>query len=195
MINKKETFITIINKYDGTVGYDIPDLGIHRDFYPREKKEISYQELEKLSYIPGGETILREYLEITDSEIASKILHFEPQPEYYYSTEDIINLMKNGTLDQFLDCLDYAPEVVKDTIKELAVNLPLNDVAKRDAIKDKLGLDVSKAIEIKNTKTEYELEKDQNDNNKQNKNSGRRTTKPNVQKLTPTGRRYVPDNK
>ena len=195
MINKKETFITIINKYDGTVGYDIPDLGIHRDFYPREKKEISYQELEKLSYIPGGETILREYLEITDSEIASKILHFEPQPEYYYSTEDIINLMKNGTLDQFLDCLDYAPEVVKDTIKELAVNLPLNDVAKRDAIKDKLGLDVSKAIEIKNTKTEYELEKSQNDNNKQNKNSGRRTTKPNVQKLTPTGRRYVPDNK
>ena len=195
MINKKETFITVINKYDGTVGYDVPDLGIHRDFYPKEKKEISYQELEKLSYVPGGETILREYLEITDNEVASKILHFEPQPEYYYSTEDIINLMKNGSLDQFLDCLDYAPEVVKDTIKDIAVNLPLNDVAKREAIMKKLGFNVTKAIEVKNTKTEYELEKNQQNNDKQVKNNGRRTAKPIIQKPTPTGKRYVPDNK
>jgi len=39
--------------------------------------------------------------------------------------------MKTGSLDEFLDCLDFAPEGVTDLIKTLAVELPLNDVAKR----------------------------------------------------------------
>jgi hypothetical protein len=60
--------------------------------------------------------------------------------------------MVTGTLDQFLDCLDFAPESVKEMIKDMAVDLPLNDIKKREAILDKLGFDVSKAISIKNTK-------------------------------------------
>ena len=122
MIDEKEKKVVVINKFGGTVGYDIPDLNIHRDFFPKERKEISFQELLRLSYVPGGETILRQYLEITDAEVASKILHFEPQPEYYYSIEDVIKLMKEGTLEQFLDCLDFAPQVIKDAIKDAAVN-------------------------------------------------------------------------
>ena len=31
--------------------------------------------------------------------------------------------MTTGSLDQFLDCLDFAPSVVKDMIKDLAVEL------------------------------------------------------------------------
>jgi len=62
--------------------------------------------------------------------------------------------MQTGSLDEFLDCLDFAPDVVKDMIKDISVTLPLNDVAKRDAIKEKLNFDVARAIEIKNTKTD-----------------------------------------
>lgn len=62
----KNTLIKVVNKYSGVVGYGIPDLMLHRKFFPGETKEITYEELEKLSYQPGGETILREYLEITD---------------------------------------------------------------------------------------------------------------------------------
>ena len=57
--------------------------------------------------------------------------------------------MKTGSLDEFLDCLDFAPEGVKDLIKNLAVDLPLNDVAKREAIFNKLGFNVDNAIRIK----------------------------------------------
>jgi len=39
--------------------------------------------------------------------------------------------MTTGSLDEFLDCLDFAPEGVKDLIKTLSVELPLNDVSKR----------------------------------------------------------------
>ena len=34
----KNTMITVVNKYGGTVGYTVEDLGIKRTFYPNEKK-------------------------------------------------------------------------------------------------------------------------------------------------------------
>lgn len=151
MINK-DTKVNVVNKFNGTVGYTIPDLRLHRNFYPGESKEISFDELEQLSYTPGGREVLEDYLEVKDKEVISALFSKEPEPEYFYSREDIINLMKIGTLDQFLDCLDFAPESVKEMIKDLAVSLPLNDVAKRQAVLDKLGFDVTKAIEVQNTK-------------------------------------------
>ena len=154
----KSALIKVINRYSGVVGYDVPDLQVHRNFFPGETKDISYEELEKLSFVPGGEVILREYLEITDKEVANNLLHKSPEPEYYYSEEDVKKIMQQGTLDQFLDCLDFAPSVILDMIKTLAVDMPLNDVSKRDAIKEKLGFDVTRAIEIKNTKYDGETD-------------------------------------
>ena len=151
MANKND-LIKVINKYSGIVGYDVPDLHLHRDFFPNEEKEISYEELEKLSFTPGGDVILSDYLEITDKEVANILLHKKPEPEYFYSRDDIKRLLTTASLDEFLDCLDFAPNVILDMVKEMAVELPLNDIQKRDAIKTKLGYDVSKIIEIKNTK-------------------------------------------
>lgn len=65
-------------------------------------------------------------------------------------------------MDQFLDCLDFSPAVTRDIIKDMAVELPLNDMAKREAIQEKLGFNVTKAIEIKNTKYDGEEEKEDN---------------------------------
>lgn len=191
-MDKANTFVKIINKYSGVVGYEVPDLHIHRNFFPNESKEISYEELEKLSFSPGGEVILTEYLEIEDQEIANKILHKAPEPEYYYTEEDVKKIMNQGTLDQFLDCLDFAPSVILDMIKTLAVNMPLNDVAKRDAIKEKLGFDVTRAIEIKNTKYDGETEPVAEVGA-----SGRRTAPLKSEKAAPaaTGRRYQPTKK
>ena len=147
----KTTKIEVINKFSGTVGYEVPDLGVYRNFQPNEKKEITIDELERLSYIPGGKVILKEYLEITDKDIAEKILNGKLEPEYFYTEKDIKRLMVSGSMDEFLDCLDFAPLGVQELIKDIAVNLPLNDIAKREAIKEKLDFDVSRAIEIKNT--------------------------------------------
>ena len=67
--------------------------------------------------------------------------------------------MQTGSLDEFLDCLDFAPEGVKDLIKNLSVELPLNDVAKREAILNKLGFNVDNAIRIKRESSEPTEEK------------------------------------
>jgi hypothetical protein len=50
------------NRSSSRVVYRIPDLGIRREFMPGEVKKISYEELEKLSYRPGGENLIANYL-------------------------------------------------------------------------------------------------------------------------------------
>lgn len=189
MIDKKK-MIKVINKHRGSVGYQIPELGIRRKFYPKESKNISFDELEKLSFIPGGDVILKEFLEITNEDAVMELFNKHSEPEYHYSEQDIKKLLISGTLDQFLDCLDFAPEAVKDTIKSMAVDLPLNDMSKRQAILDKLGFDVTKAIEIKNTKYDGEDEKAVTET----KSSGRRAApiKTNTTTAAPSGRRYNP---
>ena len=184
--------VKVINKYNGIVGYQVPELGVNRTFYPKESKNITFNELEKLSFLPGGESILKNYLEITDEDVIMKLFNTKLEPEYHYSEEDVKTLLTTGSLDQFLDCLDFAPQVIIDLIKDMAVNLPVNDMAKREAIKEKLGFDVTKAIEIKNTKYDGE---DENTSAAESSTKSVRRAAPikSASSTAPTGRRYKPN--
>lgn len=181
--------IKVINKYNGIVGYKVPQLGVERTFHPKESKKITFNELEKLSFLPGGESILKNYLEITDEDVIMELFNTKLEPEYHYSEQDIKTLLKEGTLDQFLDCLDFAPQGIIDLIKDIAVSLPVNDMAKREAIKEKLGFDVTRAIEIKHTKYDGG---DEDDSKSDNHRTGRRAAPIKTGAApAPTGRRYT----
>ena len=187
----KDTLIKVVNKDSGVVGYTIPELGIHRNFYAGESKDIRFEELERLTYLPGGETVLKEFLEVTDPEAVRNLFATAPEPEYHYSKDDVKTLMLTGSLDQFLDCLDFAPEVIKEMIKTMAVEMPLNDIEKRNAIKEKLGFDVTRAIEIKNTK--YDNQTEEEDAGEEKASSNRRAAPiNNGAAAAPSGRRYQP---
>jgi hypothetical protein len=69
--------------------------------------------------------------------------------EYNMSEAEVKAWLNTCSLDEFKDALDFAPAGVKDLIKKFAVEVPLNDVAKREAMKEQIGFDVSAAIEIK----------------------------------------------
>lgn len=145
---EQSKLIKVRNRDNGTVGYTIPDLGnLHRNFQPGEEKTISMEELTKLSYLPGGDIILREYLIIEDKDALAELLS-DIEPEYFYTKDEIKKLLSSGTINEFLDALDFAPEGVIELIKSLSVEMELNDVAKRDAILKKTGFNVTKAIEI-----------------------------------------------
>lgn len=144
------------NRSAGVAVYKIPDLKIRRSFAPGESKKISAEELEKLTYRPGGMAILANFLQIQDAEAIEKV-GLKPQPEYYMSEADVVELMRNGSLDAFLDCLDFAPTGVIDLIKKLSVSLPLTDVNKRQALKEKTGFDCDSAV--KHAMEEKEEEK------------------------------------
>ena len=63
--------------------------------------------------------------------------------------EQIIDLIKTGSLDAFLDCLDFAPVGVIDLLKSFSVSIPLTDYDKRQALKEKTGFDVDVALKNK----------------------------------------------
>ena len=127
-------------------GYTLPDTGVRRTWAPGEvKKSMTVAELEQATYIPGGLKLMQKYLVINDQEVC-EYLGLETEPEYFYGEEEVRTLLSHGTLDQLLDCLDFAPTGVIDLIKKIAVETKLNDVRKREAIKEKIGFDVSAAI-------------------------------------------------
>lgn len=133
------------NRSAGVATYSIPELHVRRRFAPGEVKQISAEELDKLTYQPGGLAILTNFLQIQSDEGLQRA-GIHPQPEYFMTEADIINLLKNGSMDSFLDCLDFAPPGVIDLIKKLSVSLPLSDMAKRQALKDKTGFDCDAAL-------------------------------------------------
>lgn len=140
--------VKVKNRVNSLVVYVVPDMGnLKREFQGQEEKILTFEELRKLSYTPGGDVILKDYLVIKDKEVL-EALGLNVEPEYFYTKEDIIKLLKEGSLDEFLDCLDFAPDGVIDLVKEYAVTMPLNDVEKRQAILDKTGFDVNIAIEL-----------------------------------------------
>ena len=139
-------YYKVKNRSASVVTYSIPEDNIRRRFSPGETKRISYEELLKLNYQPGGREMMVNFLQI-QSEGVPKSLGLHVEPEYYMSEEQIVDLLKNGSLDAFLDCLDFGPEGVIELIKKYAIELPLSDYQKREALKTKTGLDVDKAIQ------------------------------------------------
>lgn len=137
--------LRVKNRSASLAVYSIPEINIRREFAPGETKNITYGELEKLSYQPGGRTIMQNFLQIIDPEATSD-LGINREPEYDLSEQQIVDLMTKGSLDAFLDCLDFAPVGVIDLIKKFSVSLPLNDIDKRDALKKKTGFDVTVAL-------------------------------------------------
>ena len=155
---ENDTMIKVTNRDNGHVGYSIPDLNnLTRTFIANETKELPMIELRKLSYIPGGKTLLRDYLVLDNQEAIEELLN-EVEPEYYYTEEDVKNLLLNGSLDALKDCLDYAPMGTIDLVKKVAIELPLNDVAKRKAILEMTGFSVDSAIMI-NEETKEDIKK------------------------------------
>lgn len=182
----KNIEVRVQNRDSGTVGYTVPDLGIHRTFQSGETKVVTVDEMRKLSYLPGGRTIIKNYLLIHNVELVKELLG-NVEPEYTYSGAEIKDLLLNGSLDALKDCLDFAPQGVIELVKKFAVDLKINDIAKRKAIQEATGFNIDSMItfkeedEVAQPKPEKKRRTSTN-TKKETKTSSRRTTTP---KYTP----------
>lgn len=175
------TMYRVKNRGASLVVYKIPEDGIRREFKPGQTLQISSEELEKLTYQPGGSVILSQFLQILDLE-AIQQANIKVEPEYHMSETDVANLIKSGSLDAFLDALDFAPVGVIDLIKKLSIDIPMVDIHKRRALKEKTGFDVEAALKH----NEEDKEDDQKTILKQ---TGERRVQP---EAVPAGRRTAP---
>lgn len=144
MINQTDMY-NVKNRSSSVVVYSIPESNLRRTFAPGETKRIPFSELEKLTYQPGGRELIANFLQIMEEEVTQD-LNIHREPEYNMSEAQVRDLILNGSLDAFLDALDFAPIGVIDLIKSMAVTLPLTNLQKRKALKDKTGFDVDKAL-------------------------------------------------
>lgn len=140
-----DTMYNVKNRSSSVVVYRIPETNLRREFQPGETKKIPFGELEKLTYQPGGHTLLEEFLQIVDEAVTDN-LNVHREVEYDMSETQIRDLLTHGSLDAFLDALDFAPIGVIDLIKTMSVSLPLEDYNKRKALLEKTGFDVDKAV-------------------------------------------------
>ena len=175
------TMYRVKNRGASTVVYKIADKGIRREFKPGQIMQISSEELEELTFQPGGTLILSQFLQIMDLD-GIQAARIKTEPEYHMSEADVAKLIKVGSLDAFLDALDFAPVSVIDLIKKMSVDIPLMDMEKRKALKAKTGFDVDAALR------HIEEEKEDNGQNTILKTTERRV-KPDA---APAGRRTAP---
>ena len=186
-----KTYI-VKNRSSNRVIYRVPEMGIRREFMPGESKKISHEELEKLSYRPGGENLIANYLQIDDAAVAEEFNAGRPiELEYNFSEADVRNLLASGSLDSLLDALDFAPDGVIELIKTISVSLPLSDTQKMQAIKAKTGFDVSAAIRHIEEEKQAALEEGKEQSNVYDNGGSRRVNN----SATSSGRRAPVENK
>ena len=150
----KNTKIKVRNRCGGSVTYKLPDMNnFQRTFAQGETKELPFEEVQKLAYIPGGDYLLQHSLVIENLEAREEILG-QVELEYDYTEKDVEKLLTHGSLDALLDCLDFAPIGVINLVKDIAVKTELNDMKKREAIFKKTGFNVNNAIKIKEESNE-----------------------------------------
>lgn len=144
LINEK-TVVTVTNKDNGVVAYQIPEMNIYRRFNASEQKQLTAGEIRALAWISGGKSLIKNYLIIDNKELVKEILG-DVEPEYFYTAKDVEELLLYGSADQLRDALDFGYEGTASLIKNKAVELKLNDIIKRDIIAEKTGFNVTNAI-------------------------------------------------
>ena len=144
----RTTKINVRNRSNSVVVYNVDDLRVRREFMPGAVKQVPLEEIYALSQQPGGAEIIANYLFI-ENPAAVKEMSMNVEPEYYLDDKGVIDLLKNGSVDALLDCLDFAPAGVLDLVQKYSIDLPLTDTRKIKAIKDKTGFDVALALKHK----------------------------------------------
>jgi hypothetical protein len=140
------TLVQVRNRNNGTTGYTL-DGDFHRDFNPEESKKVPFSELRQLSYAPGGQYILDNYLVIEDQE-ALDLLNMTVEPEYFYTEDKVKELLFTGSIDAFADFLDFAPKGAIEIAKNIAIKEQIPDIRKRNMLSEKTGLNINNAIMV-----------------------------------------------
>lgn len=138
--------IKVYNRSIGNVSYELPEFGTRRFFNIGETKEVQEKELEALSQQYGGLFLLKNSLLVQDKEWVKA--HFDAPIEYWWKPEKIKKSLLEDDLELFKETLDYAPQGVIDYIILFSWQIPLKDLNKIQAIREKTGFDVMQAIEI-----------------------------------------------
>ena len=146
-----DTMVNLVNMMDSPTGYKLMN-GTFRRFAPRGTMSVTAREVREVSNMPGTITLFQNYLRIDNKDLATELGVSDDSFEHEYSwgRDEIVGALTTEPIEVLLDALDYAPDAIKESLVDIAVELEIPDVNRRKAIKDATGKDVTKMIEIKN---------------------------------------------
>lgn len=146
-----DTMVKLVNMMDSPTGYKLMN-GTFRRFAPRASMSVTAGEVREVSNMPGTITLFQNYLRVDNKDLATELGVSDDSFEHEYSwgKDEIVGALTTEPIEVLLDALDYAPDAIKESLVDFAVELEIPDVNRRKAIKDATGKDVTKMIEIKN---------------------------------------------
>lgn len=142
-----DELIEVQNITDHIIGYVSYD-GKRRTFPAQSIAKIPAAELRSLHYTKGGNVLIHDSLSVKNRELAEEfgISADVFEHEYNWTEKDVVTVLLYGTLDALKDALDFAPGGIVDMIIAKAVELRINDVAKREAITASTGYNITNMI-------------------------------------------------
>lgn len=146
---KDEDLVQVQNLVDHTVVFKDEDTHRRIVFNAYEPKKLTAGILRRLYYSHGGEILLRNYLSVKNAELAKEFGVSEDTIEYNWTQKDVDAVLTTGSLDELKDALDFGPDGIKDLIVDRAIALRIDNVSKRQAIKEKTGSDITTMIDLK----------------------------------------------
>lgn len=153
MAIKDTDLITVRNRNRGETGFEVD--GKWTMFAIDEVKKIPFATLQSLTFIPGGQFTLDNYLVIENKE-ALELLNMHVEPEYFYTDNEIRKILFEKSYDEFADFLDFAPKGAIEKAKNIAVQEEMPDMRKREMLGKKTGLNITSAIMINHLDDEDE---------------------------------------
>lgn len=147
-----DTIVRLTNMMDSPTGYKLMN-GTFRRFAPRASMSVTAGEVREVSNMPGTITLFQNYLRVGNKDLATELGVSDDSFEHEYSwgKDEIVGALTTEPIEVLLDALDYAPDAIKESLVDVAVELEIPDVNRRNAIKNATGKDITKMIEIKNT--------------------------------------------
>lgn len=146
-----DTIVRLTNMMDSPTGYKLPN-GNFRRFAPRGSINVLAGEVREVSNMPGTITLFQNYLRVENKDLATELGVSDDsfKHEYSWGKDEIVSALTTEPIEVLLDALDYAPDAIKESLVDIAVELEIPDVNRRNAIKEATGKDITKMIEIKN---------------------------------------------
>lgn len=187
MAIKDDDLIVVRNRNRGETWFEVDEKWT--SFAINEVKKIPFKTLQALTYVPGGQYTLDNYL-VVENEEALDLLNMKVEPEYFYTDDKIRQILFEASYDEFADFLDFAPKGALEIAKNIAVSEEMPDMKKREMLGKKTGLNITSAIMINHMSDD-----DENENNEAEAPKQRRVQveKPAVE--TKTRRVEVPADK
>lgn len=155
-----DELVTVTNITRSPIGYTLSSNNVRRIIAGGATVKVTADELRNLNLESGGNVLIKDYLRVNNRDLALEFGISEDlfDHEYNWGREKIDDVLLNGSMDEFLDALDFAPHRVINMLVERAVELEAPDNNKLNALSKRTALNISSMIENKHAYDEKKEE-------------------------------------